>query len=43
VGSSREIEETMCRRDQALAEERSADLEHQLMIVLKAQLEDPLD
>ena len=33
----------MRRRDQPLAEERAADLEHQLVIVAEAELEDPLE
>ena len=43
MGAGGEIEEAMRRRDQALAEQRAADLKHQLVIVLKAELEDPLE
>ena len=38
-----EIEEPVGGGDQPLAEQRAADLEHQLVIVLKAELQDALD
>ena len=39
----REIEESVRWSHQPFAEERPADLEHQLVIVLKSELQDPLD
>src|SRR5688572_29008097 len=43
MGSGGQIEEPVSRRYQPLTEQRSADLEHQLMVVLEAELQDPLD
>src|SRR5215212_3441378 len=39
----RQIEEPVCRTDQPFPEERAANLEHQLVVVLKAELKDALD
>src|SRR3954465_14000029 len=41
-GSRSQIEEPVRRRDEPFAEQCPADLEHQLMIVLEAELQDPL-
>jgi hypothetical protein len=43
MGRGSEIEEAVRRRDLALAEERPAHLQHQLVVVFKAELENPLE
>ena len=43
VGGGGQVEEAVRRTDQPFAEECAADLEHELVIVLKAELEDALE
>ena len=43
MGRRRQVEEPVRRRDVPFPEQRPANLEHQLVIVLEAELEDPLE
>jgi hypothetical protein len=38
-----EVEEAVCRGDQPFAEQRPAHLQHELVVVLKAELDDALE
>ena len=43
MGGGGQIEEAVRRGDQAFAEQRPAHLQHELVVVLEAELEDPLE